>query len=252
MTLSPSRFALRSYAGRQAAHCHAYHQMVLPARGVLELRIDDQEGKVDSACAAIIKAGQRHAFRGLGDNRFLVVDFEPDLPWAAVDAPEFLPIDEGLRQLTSFFGQELSSAAPDAVTGRHWAAVLSSAVARRLEPSKPLLPDPVRRAMAHMAASLGDPLRLEEIARSAGVSPSHLRALFRQHLGTTVWQHLAELRLAAARRLLDRGDVGLAEVAARCGFSDQSALTRAMGRRLGITPGAYKARLDSVGRRICQ
>ena len=255
-----ARFYLRSYAGRQAAHSHSHHQLVLPARGVLELRIDDQEGKVDSACGAIIGAGRRHAFRGLGDNRFLVVDLDlgaagvsgegdPAIPWDAEDMPVFLPIDDGLRQLVSFFGQELSAGALDRATGSHWSAVLCRAVARRLERPAPLLPEAVRRALTYMAKALGEPLRLEDIAAAAAVSPSHLRALFRRHLGTTVWQHLTDLRLAAACHMLERGEISLAEIAVRCGFADQSALTRSMSRQLSVTPGGYRRQFARTGSR---
>jgi AraC-like DNA-binding protein len=47
-------------------------------------------------------------------------------------------------------------------------------------------------------------------------------------------------RFRAASRLLERGDAP-GEVAAACGFFDQSHLNRVFKARMGVTPGVYRA-----------
>jgi AraC-like DNA-binding protein len=47
-------------------------------------------------------------------------------------------------------------------------------------------------------------------------------------------------RFRAARRRLERGEPP-GDVAAACGFFDQSHLNRVFKARMGVTPGAYRA-----------
>ena len=255
----PANFSLRSYDGRQAAHSHPHDQIVLSEKGLLEIDVAGCQGRVDQGCAALIRADQAHSFRGFGDNRFVVVDLPgrrgqldrymaPD--WDPAGDRAFLAVDAGLRHLVGFFAGELRRGSPDAATSDHWAGALSRALAERGSGPATALPRQVRAALGFMQANLSEPLTVEDIARAANASASHLSALFRRALGESVWRRLTALRVEAACRLLEENDAGLAEVALRTGFSDQSALTRAMGRRLGVTPGAYRARLIGSDRRI--
>jgi AraC-like DNA-binding protein len=52
--------------------------------------------------------------------------------------------------------------------------------------------------------------------------------------------HVAALRLERAMARLAASDATIAEIALSCGYSDQSALTRALKRRHGVTPAAYR------------
>ncbi len=52
--------------------------------------------------------------------------------------------------------------------------------------------------------------------------------------------HVGELRLDRALGALASSDQPIAGIAQDCGYSDQSALTRALKRRHGVTPAAYR------------
>jgi len=81
---------------------------------------------------------------------------------------------------------------------------------------------------------------LGELAQEAGVHPAHLARAFSHHYSVTVGQFVRERRLALARTLLLTSETPLADVAARCGFADQSHLGRAFKRRFGSSPGAFR------------
>jgi AraC-like DNA-binding protein len=63
---------------------------------------------------------------------------------------------------------------------------------------------------------------------------------FAREVGTTPHAYLVQRRVCLARRLLAAGKP-LADTAHRAGFADQSHMTRAFLRQLGITPGRYRA-----------
>jgi AraC-like DNA-binding protein len=78
------------------------------------------------------------------------------------------------------------------------------------------------------------------MARGAGVGVRRLHALFREEFDTTPHAWLLRQRLDSACAWLARDGHPIAQVALAAGFSDQSALTRAMRDTLGITPAAYR------------
>jgi AraC family transcriptional regulator len=47
-------------------------------------------------------------------------------------------------------------------------------------------------------------------------------------------------RVERAQQLLRNGDLSLAEIAARAGFSDQSVFCRHFKRLVGVTPGRFR------------
>jgi AraC-like DNA-binding protein len=78
------------------------------------------------------------------------------------------------------------------------------------------------------------------MAAAVNVSVSRLHALFREELDTSPKNWLREHRLARVREWLTSTDLPIAELALRAGFSEQSALTRAMRKASGLTPAAYR------------
>lgn len=93
--------------------------------------------------------------------------------------------------------------------------------------------DRLRKVVARMAFTLEAPPPLAELARWANLSERSLNRLFRRELGQSPARYLQSLRLARARDLASHTDLGLDQIALRCGFSSASALSRAFSRRTG-------------------
>ena len=64
--------------------------------------------------------------------------------------------------------------------------------------------------------------------------------VFTREVGTTPSQYVLQLRVEAARRLLERTDGGLKQVASTAGFGSVDVMRRAFVRLLGITPRRYR------------
>lgn len=97
----------------------------------------------------------------------------------------------------------------------------------------------VTQAIEFIRDTMVDTISLEELAQVSGSTTFRLLRRFRTELGITPHQFLVSLRIAQARRLLAT-DMAPADVAARCGFADQSHLNRQFRNRLGVTPGQYR------------
>jgi AraC family transcriptional regulator len=85
-------------------------------------------------------------------------------------------------------------------------------------------------------------LSLSAIAEEVGVHPIHMTRTFRRYFGCSIGEHLRELRVQHACRLLATSDQSLGEIATSAGFCDQSHLCRAIRRRTGLTPSALRKR----------
>jgi transcriptional regulator GlxA family with amidase domain len=85
------------------------------------------------------------------------------------------------------------------------------------------------------------------LANRAGMSACYLTRLFRAELEQSVAAVVALIRLEAATALLETADEHLDVVARLAGFGRPETMRRALIRRYGITPGAYRSRLRTTG-----
>lgn len=123
--------------------------------------------------------------------------------------------------------------------------VLSELVRGAREP-RPLSGPPIRGA-ARMRECLNEEglnVDLDTLAKRVGLSRFQALRAFRQRYGLPPHAYQVCLRISHARRLLREG-VPTADVAARCGFADQSHFTRHFKRINAITPAQY-ARAKAV------
>ena len=97
------------------------------------------------------------------------------------------------------------------------------------------------RAIDYLEDHLADELSREEVARAAGLSPSHFSHLMRAKTGWSFTELLTRLRIDRACHLLAHADQPLAQIAQDCGFSDQSYFSRVFRKRTGKTPGEYRS-----------
>ena len=150
---------------------------------------------------------------------------------------------EPLRHLCRRMLQELH--APDDVTplALHGLVLeLIAGMTRAAAPSNGGEPAWLERVDEFLRESFDGPLSLATVAAQAGVHPVHLARTYRRHRRQTIGDRIRELRLALACRWLATTLDGIADIALRCGFADQSHLARVMRKRLGVTPSQYRAR----------
>ncbi|MDR3622977.1 MAG: AraC family transcriptional regulator [Paludisphaera borealis] len=105
----------------------------------------------------------------------------------------------------------------------------------------------LRRVTDLIEGRLDGDLSLSRLADVAGLSPYHFARRFRAATGTTPHQYVIRRRVERARALL-LGGAGIAQTAARVGFSSQSHLHHHFRRLLGVTPGELAHRSRAGGR----
>lgn len=101
---------------------------------------------------------------------------------------------------------------------------------------------PLLGALAHLEAAPEDAQSRQRLAEVAGVSVRQLERLFRSHLGCTIGQHTAMLRLERARRLLRQTSLSVLDVAVASGFTSAAHFSRAYKGRYGHPPRIERKR----------
>jgi len=127
-------------------------------------------------------------------------------------------------------------------------SLLLAVLLQRIRQAEPILRRQSKPAVApglimqvnQLAQNNDDPLSVKEIARSLGISSSHLRARFRASCGVSLGRHLRRLRLEKACGLLRLSQRRVTEIAELCSFTSIYSFSRAFHTAYGVSPMAYR------------
>ncbi|KLJ01949.1 AraC family transcriptional regulator [Luteimonas sp. FCS-9] len=235
-----SRIAIRAYGADSTVDRHDFAQVVLPLAGRLCMEIAGAGARLDRGVGAFVEAGARHDQVSDAANRSIILDLhagdlDPRTAECLARRP-YVALAPEARSLVDYMEALAVRGRVPPHRLRLWVPLLLDALLG--EP-----PQPRARLAPLLATVEAQPARgwtAEAMAAQVGVSASRLHALFQQELGTTPRAWLSALRRERACDLLARTALPIAEVAYRCGYADQSALTRALRRATGHTPAAIR------------
>ena len=140
----------------------------------------------------------------------------------------------------SLHGEERTAAAMVALLGRHgelrqpWAATGVDAGRSRMA-----------LVREYLDAHFADDVTVQTLATQAGLSRAHLTRAFTATYGMAPHAYLNMVRIRQAQAALRQGGA-LADVAAACGFADQSHLTRRFKGQVGVAPGRWLAHMRAA------
>lgn len=232
--------AVRSYSTHHATHHHGFNQFVIPIEGALLIEIDGHERRLAVGLTAVVAQGAPHTQAASTANRSLILDIAPSRlngsgAGRLLDTPfHVLPV--AAMKLVDYMALTLKQRSLSADKQQLWTALLLDAMTQP-QPAPATRLVSVLHAVEH---NPGHPWSTAKMAEQASISISHLHALFRKELDCTPQQWLSRLRLKQAGSLLQTSALPIIEIAYRCGYTDQSAFTRAFARCYDQTPSAYR------------
>ena len=107
----------------------------------------------------------------------------------------------------------------------------------------------IQHVKKHTFGHLESRLRRKEVADQLQLSTSHFTRAFKATTGVTYSKFRSEARIKMTQYLLLTTNTSLAEVAARCGLSDQSHLSRLFRQSVGLPPAAWRRQFFDLARR---
>jgi len=227
-------------------HGHDELQICVVLGGAMWERVGGRERRLEAGDIRISPPGDRHRIRFAGDDCRCLLVFVPETVLersarSVIEQSRFLRAP-GLRPTAQCLLAQLHH--PDAASplvaeaGALEVLAQSTRIWRNDVASGP--PTWLRVVAAALDASAGSPPDLGTLAGRVGVHRVHLARAFRSHFGCSIGGYVRRLRLERARRLIMSTQLSLAAIAHRCGFADQSHMTRQVREALGRTPGAIR------------
>ena len=102
--------------------------------------------------------------------------------------------------------------------------------------------DLFEKALDRIEGSIASGISVDELARSAAMSPSAFARAFRRAVGFSPHRYLTVRRIEIAKHLLERTHFSIAEIALETGFSSQAHFTSRFREHAELTPRQYRRR----------
>ncbi|PTL75469.1 AraC family transcriptional regulator [Vitiosangium sp. GDMCC 1.1324] len=243
---------LRHYHHEQIAHSHEHAQLVFGLTGWLDFEVAGHGFQMSSLSLAVVPPETHHACASTLGSRCLVLDVPPQDDWLQqrlghhLDASRRLLETPGRVELSLVQGQLISwlaaSRLDDEVIAQQGAALLLASLSGGAPAAAPPEGLPLAAIDAHIDRHCAHPLQVADLARLCGLSSARFHARFFAETGRTPMDHVRLRRLRLGRELLLGSRLPVGEVAARVGYSSQSAFTAALARELGVTPRQLRAK----------
>ncbi len=127
-----------------------------------------------------------------------------------------------------------------------WFARLAERQRQRQHEAEPTGGPPIAdRVQEYLHRHLRDPIRLGEVAKAVGASPSSVMHKLRAETGRPFSRLLNETRVKEAKRLLAFTALPINEISQRCGFRDQSYFTKVFTRQVNLGPREFRRMLTA-------
>lgn len=101
-------------------------------------------------------------------------------------------------------------------------------------------PQTISRAISFIHQNYHQPISLDDIVDSSGLSKYHFTRLFHATIHATPIQYLTTIRLNNAITLLKNEQLTIEEIAVKVGFSNGNYFGKVFRSTLGISPGEYR------------
>ncbi|BBT17862.1 transcriptional regulator [Metapseudomonas otitidis] len=241
--------SLRRYTHDLLAHSHGHAQLVFGLSGSLDFEVGSLGTRVERQQLAVVPPGEHHACGSPRGSLCLVLDV-PDDAWLKhtlghhydagrrlLERPGALRLDPNQSQLVGWLA---ASPINDAVIANQGVGLLLASLVAPNGACEAPGELPLAALDAHLDSHLDRPLQVADLARLCGLSVARFHRRFLDATGQTPMDYLRTRRLLQGRRLLLESNLPVGEIAARVGYSSQSAFTAALSRDLGTTPRALR------------
>lgn len=211
------------------------------------VEVEGRRSRLTRSTAVLIPPGAAHAYGASDADPWTIwwVHLRGDdvADFCHAIGPEPLTTISAPERVIGFFDEIVSVLERDhsppslvLVAGIAWRLLAQLAVDR----VRPGRDEPVTRALQYLRDHVGDTVRVADVAKLVGVSPSQLGLLFRRATGHGVLAYHIGLKMTRARYLLDTTGDNVSEISRSLGYRDAYYFSRQFAHVHGVSPTAYR------------
>jgi len=229
--------SIRSYSTKPTSHSHEFNQIVLPLRGVINIKVDGFNGKVTPGECVVVKAKEEHLFTAGTEARFVVVDMQNLPPNISTSQCVVFAISKPLIHYLVFIESQLENQINGPLEKSMFETFHLLLADQILSPK---LDNRISTSIAYMKKNIADQLQINRLAKVAFLSDTQFKKLFRQQTGMTVMKFVTRLRMEKAQALLTHTDYPLQIIGEKVGYNELSAFSRKFSQYYGLSPNQFK------------
>ena len=102
----------------------------------------------------------------------------------------------------------------------------------------------IKRSIAFLKDCYNSNFSLQEIAKTANLSPYHFIRVFKAETGKTPFEYLMDIKIERAKEFLKSKQYSITEIGLLCGFTSTSHFSRVFRKKTGLSPSEYR---DIIG-----
>lgn len=251
-------------------HWHPELQFCIVVNGQVEFSVNQETFLLGPGEGIFVNSGQLHMARNADgqDSTYACLDFDARLissfAGSAVAAKHVNPylgepscavclLNDSvawqklvLEQLTEvyedFHGKEPDELQITILLSSVWRALVRHAFAHaETSHQRPIKPQ-VKEMLDYIGAHFAEPISLDDVARHVSLSKATCCRDFKAQLGHTLSEHILNIRLQHASRLLLTTDSSITDVALACGFGSSSYFIMKFRKSTGVSPAVWRKR----------
>ncbi len=172
----------------------------------------------------------------LGKASYAVCLLDQNVPWQKRVLAQLVEVYE------NFHGRETDELQITILLSGVWRELVQNAFKIRAESeTKPIKPQ-VKEMLDYIGENFTQAISLDDVARHVNLSKATCCRDFKAQLGHTLSEHILNMRLQQASRLLLTTDLNITEVALACGFGSSSYFIMKFRKSTGTSPAAWRKR----------
>lgn len=162
---------------------------------------------------------------------FTLTDF-PDI----AQMLKCIPKKQGAGQIIAFL--QLLDALTRLPTGKLISSPAYNPISSHLHGRK------IEKVIAFLNTHYTQPLKLEDVASYAAMNTTAFCRFFKENTGKTFTQHITDMRIGYACKLLLNERWNIAEISLECGFESITHFNRCFKNHMGMSPTAYRKKIS--------
>lgn len=229
--------SIRSYSTKPTNHSHNFNQLVLPLRGVINIRVGDFNGRIAPGECVVVKSNEEHLFTADIQARFVVADMQ-NLP-DNINSSECIvfAINHSLRCYLTFIESQLENKVNKKLEESMFEMFLSLL---QEQPLLAKLDNRIGTVISFIEENMTEPLQIKKLAELACLSETQFKKVFKEQTNMTVMKYVTKLRMEKAQALLTHTDYPLPIIGEKVGYQEPSAFSRKFSQYFGLSPIKFK------------